>query len=143
MKLHLLGDDMKIVIEVMGRSHPDRTDYWDGNWVFSNVTLQIPGYKADFCADLRTDEFLSFQNQLKDMDEKMKGKALLDSMEGAVKIEGKMNLLGKLMWTCETCHPIGTGAVLQFEFDSDQSYLPKLIKELEGILTSYLVIGKP
>ena len=29
--LNLLGDETKIVIQVMGRSHPDRIDYWDGN----------------------------------------------------------------------------------------------------------------
>ncbi|WP_429821964.1 WapI family immunity protein [Domibacillus aminovorans] len=42
-----------------------------------------------------------------------------------------------------TCYPSGYGAVLRFEFESDQSYLKDLIKELDAILAIFPVIGKP
>jgi hypothetical protein len=65
------------------------------------------------------------------------------NMETFIQIEGEMDKLGKIMWIAETCYPAGYGAVLKFEFESDQSYLNNLIKELEEILTSYPVIGTP
>ena len=58
-------------------------------------------------------------------------------------IECEMDKLGKIIWTAETCYPAGYGAVLKFEFESDQSFLIGLIKELETILTAFPVIGKP
>ncbi len=54
-----------------------------------------------------------------------------------------MNYSGQIMWSGETCYPAGYGAVLKFEFKSDQSYLKRLIKELDDILTVFPVIGKP
>jgi hypothetical protein len=35
MKFCLLGEETKAEIEVLCRSHPNCTDYWDGNWVLS------------------------------------------------------------------------------------------------------------
>ena len=54
-----------------------------------------------------------------------------------------MDKLGKIMWTAETCYPAGYGAVLKFEFESDQSFLNELIKELDDILATFPVIGRP
>lgn len=54
-----------------------------------------------------------------------------------------MDKLGNIMWTGETCYPAGYGAVLTFEFASDQTFLNTLIKELDEILTVFPVVGKP
>lgn len=44
MKFCLLGEDTKAEIDVLCRSHPNCTDYWDGNWINSWVNTEIPGY---------------------------------------------------------------------------------------------------
>ncbi|MDI2586939.1 hypothetical protein OR571_07430 [Psychrobacillus sp. NEAU-3TGS] len=54
-----------------------------------------------------------------------------------------MGKLGNIEWSGETCYPVGTGAVLSFEFMSNQSFLKDLIKDLEDITDVYPVIGKP
>ncbi|WP_165996194.1 hypothetical protein [Bacillus sp. Cs-700] len=143
MEFKLLGDETNIVIKVIGRQHPDATDYWDGNWIFSIINIEIPGYSVEFPASLRTDEIFSFMEELKNLDETLKGKASFKNMEDFIVLEAEVDLTGKVMWTGETCYPLGTGAVLKFDFESDQSYLKYIIKELKAILEEIPVIGKP
>ena len=45
MKFHLLGEKTKVEIDVLAREYPNSSDYWDGNWVISNVKVKIPGYE--------------------------------------------------------------------------------------------------
>ena len=143
MKFRLLGDDTIIELDVLYRNYPDSSDYWDVNWITSKINIKIPGYHVNFDANLRTDELKDFVNEIKLMTKHLKGKATLSNMETFIQIEGEMDKLGKIMWIAETCYPAGYGAVLKFEFESDQSFLNILIRELEEILTSYPVIGTP
>lgn len=143
MKFHLLGEETNIEIDVLHRNYPNSSDYWDRNWVSSKLKIEIPGYTVSFVADLRTDELSDFVNKLKIMNKNMKGKAILNNLDGYLEIEGEMNKLGQIIWTAETCYPAGYGAVLNFEFDSDQSYLETIIKELDDILVAFPVLGKP
>ena len=143
MKFYLLGEETTIEIDVLYRNYPNSSDYWDGNWVTSNINIKIPGYLVNFGANLRTDELRDFTNEIKLMSKLLKGKANLKNLENYLHIECEMDKLGKIIWTVETCFPAGYGAVLKFEFESDQSFLIRLIKELETILTAFPVIGKP
>ncbi|WP_203364726.1 hypothetical protein [Bacillus sp. REN10] len=143
MKFHLLGAETNIEIDVLHRNYPNSSDYWDRNWVSSKLKIEIPGYTVSFVADLRTDELSDFVNKLKIMNKNMKGKAILNNLDGYLEIEGEMNKLGQIIWTAETCYPAGYGAVLNFEFVSDQSYLETIIKELDDVLVAFPVLGNP
>lgn len=142
MKFRLLGENTKVEIDIISREYPNSTDYWDGNWVNSKVKVEIPGYYVDFNASLRTDDIRDFVYELKLMKTKLSGKAILKNLDGFIHFEGEMNKLGHIRWSGETCYPVGSGAVLNFEFVSDQSYLESLIKELEDISYMFPVIGK-
>jgi hypothetical protein len=143
MKFHLLGEKTKVEIDVLAREYPNSSDYWDGNWVISTVKVEIPGYYVDFNASLRTDDIRDFVNDLKLMNRHLSGKAILKNLDSFIHFEGEMNKLGHIEWSGETCYPGGSGALLTFEFVSNQSYLEGLIKELEDITYVYPVIGKP
>ena len=54
----------RILLNVLGRSHPDATDYWDGNWLRTSIEARVGGFTAAFGADLRTDEFERFRSAL-------------------------------------------------------------------------------
>ncbi|WP_423410299.1 hypothetical protein AABM38_10380 [Heyndrickxia sp. MSNUG] len=108
-----------------------------------NNKYEIPGYKAQFNADLRTDELRDFVNEIIRMDNKLKGKACLVNLDGYLELEGEINNKGNIHWTVETCYPAGIGAVLKFDFCSDQSYLNGIIKEIQSILSVFPVLGKP
>ncbi|MFC5603751.1 hypothetical protein [Sporosarcina koreensis] len=143
MKFYLLGEETKVEIDVLYRSYPNSSDYWDANWVNATIKIEIPGYKVSFDADLRTDEIRKFLNELKSLRQSLRGKASLTNLEGNLEFEGEIDKLGKIKWNAETCYPAGNGAVLEFKFESDQTYLNMLIKELDDIITHFPVIGKP
>jgi hypothetical protein len=77
------------------------------------------------------------------MNKQLNGKASLKNLDNYLHIECEMDKLGKIMWTAETCYPVGYGAVLNFEFESDQSFLNRLITELDDISSDFPVIGNP
>lgn len=143
MNIHLLGEQEQTKITIVKRSYSASVDFWDANWLDTEITIKIPGYSAHFDAQLRTDEFRDFYKQLKNMNDKRKGKAELTSMEGVIEVQCRTNLLGQIAWQAKTQYPVGTGAVLTFEFASDQSYLPLLLRELENLLARYPVVGTP
>lgn len=144
MKFHLLGEENeRVEMEVLSRKHPNSSDYWDVNWIVSKINVEIPGYLGQFYVDLRTDELRDFVDELKLMSSSLKGKAILKNLDSTIHFECEMNYSGQIMWSGETCYPAGYGAVLKFEFKSDQSYLKRLIKELDDILSVFPVIGKP
>ena len=142
MKFHLLGEKTKVEIDVLTREYPNSSSYWDVNWVISNVKVEIPGYYVNFTASLRTDEIRDFVNELKSMNRYLTGKAILKNLDSFIHFEGEMDKLGHIDWSGETCYPAGSGAVLSFEFVSDQSHLINLIKELEDIIYVFPVIGE-
>ena len=141
MKFHLLGEKTKVEIDVLTREYPNSSSYWDVNWVISNVKVEIPGYYVNFTASLRTDEIRDFVNEMKSMNRYLTGKAILKNLDSFIHFEGEMDKLGHIDWSGETCYPAGSGAVLSFEFVSDQSHLINLIKELEDIIYVFPVIG--
>ncbi|MFJ7667073.1 hypothetical protein ACIQXI_08185 [Lysinibacillus sp. NPDC097195] len=144
MKFHLIGEDNESVeIEVLTRSYPESTDYWDVNWVVSTINVNIPGYVVKFNADIRTDELQDFLDELNSIKSNLRGKAILKNLDNYINIECVINDKGHLFWTVRTCYPAGYGAVLHVDFKSDQSYLQKLTKELRDILTVFPVIGNP
>lgn len=142
MKFHLYGENTLVEIDVLSREYPASTSYWDGNWVQSNVKVEIPGYTANFYASLRTDEIESFLNELRLMYQNLSGTANLRNMDEVIHFECKMNKRGTIHWAGKTCYPAGSGAELHFEFVSDQSYLIELIRELEEIIVIHPIIGK-
>ena len=144
MKFYLLGEDNeKVEIEVLSRTHPKSTDFWDGNWIDSNIHVEIPGYTAQFMACLRTDELSYFLDGLNTMHKMLKGKAILENLDEYIHFECEMNNLGHIEWKGKTCYPNGFGAELTFEFKSNQSYLEQIIRDLNRILAVFPVIGKP
>lgn len=143
-KLFLFGEETeRVEIEILTRTHPTSLDFWDGNWIDSNIKVVIPGYSVHFPAHLRTDELRDFLYELKSMNRTLKGSAVLNNLDHYIHIESEINNLGHINWKGETCYPAGYGARLNFEFQSNQSYLHKIIKELEAILEIYPVIGIP
>lgn len=142
-KLQILGSETKIEIKVLERLYPESVGLWEGDWVKAAISVEIPGYSADFHADLRAGEFKDFREQLNAMNQKLEGTASLISIENAIEVKGSMDSQGGIYWEARTRYPISTGALLDFEFGSDQSYLDPLIKELDEVLTEFPVLEHP
>lgn len=139
-KLDILGSETKVEIKIFERLYPESIGSWERDWVKSAISVEIPGYSANFLADLRTEEFKEFRDQLAAMNQELEGTGSLISLENAIEAKAVMDSLGGIYWEVSTCYPIGTGAVLTFGFDSDQSYLYQLVKELDEVLKEFPVL---
>ena len=94
----------------------------------------------DFGLNITCSEFEAFYKELEMMNKKLKGKASLSTMEYQLFIDAEINKLGQIGWEIKTQYPIGIGATLEFECDSDQTYLKDLLKDLKSIIGSYPVL---
>lgn len=142
-KLNILGSKTKIEIMILERLYPELIGSWEGDWVKAVIKVEIPGYSADFLADLRTEEFKGFREQLATMDQKLEGSASFISIENTIEAKAVMDSSGGIYWEVSTRYPISIGAVLTFDFGSDQSYLNQLVKELDEVLTEFPVLEHP
>lgn len=137
MKFHLLGEETSIAICILDLAFPNSKYAIDRNMLNSHVNINIPGYEVDFPTMISVVDVGDFSTSIKWMYENMKGRTILSNLEDTIHIKGEINKLGHIDWYSETCYPAGIGAMLTFEFTSDQSYLEKLIKELDEIIAAY------
>ena len=87
-----LGDYLSF--HVLRYTHPESTDFWDGNWVNMRVNIVVGDFKADVTADIRLDELVEFLTQLRSVHEQQRGIARFRSMEGWLEIDIDINAKG-------------------------------------------------
>lgn len=142
-KVSILGHDGQVLtLTITAYSYPDADNYWDSNWLVCMLDGCLPGFTFKYRIHIRTVELQRFQAGLLKMYESLIGSAEFITMDRGLEMKVTIDHLGKLEWNGSTCYPSSTGTTLEFSFESDQSYLDKLILELEEALKEYPVIGK-
>src|SRR2546428_8808880 len=58
-----------VAVEVVAREHPDKSDYWDGNWLTATVDVACGPFRGNYRAALRAEEFVHFRDQLERLGE--------------------------------------------------------------------------
>jgi len=119
----------------------DASDYWDGNWVDAEVSLQTHGFIGTYWAGLRTDELERLHNELIPLHHSLRGRASLHSSEEwlNIDIEGDGNGHCPMQYVALSRHAPRTA--LESSLDLDQTYLPPVIEQLARILAIFPVIG--
>jgi hypothetical protein len=134
-------------IDILARSYPSETDYWDGNWVRAHVHIAVSPWRGAYRADLRCEDFARFRQKLQRVyDDVNAPVAEFDSMEPWLQFEvqrsdriGHIAVRGKAQQ-----EPFFNGYnVLQFALDLDQSYLPSALADLVAIEADFPVRGSP
>lgn len=131
-----------MAIDVLRRNYPDSSNYYDVNWVATQVHAAVPGYTADFNGDLLAFEIENFAQQLKQVYSGKSNICSFSSLEGLINITGTMDKLGHVVWSIETRYPVGTGAKFNFTLAADQTYLPDLIASLELVTKEFPVLNR-
>jgi hypothetical protein len=138
-----------IEIRVMRRSHPHADDYWDGNWVDSEIQVDIRPWRATYPAQLRTDEFLRFRDQLGEMYDGARKEASFEPMEPWLGLTLELDPLGHVAVN-GAAGPEGFGKIfgqVRLEFlltgVMDQTDLPPLINDLDELALEFPTKGRP
>jgi hypothetical protein len=130
-------------VEIVGRSAPDATDYWDGNWLVSRVTVAAGGFSGAFDAFFRVDEIQGFRDELSHLRQTLRGQAAFAPMEEQLTLRLEGDGKGHITVVGHARDVAGTGNILKFELALDQTYLGTLIGSIDDVLAAYPVRGQP
>src|SRR5712691_11549446 len=76
-----------IAIRPLWRCHPGQQDYWDGNWIESEIQVSAGAFRGRFRASLRSEEFESFRRELQVLMSSLRGEASFATIEGQLALE--------------------------------------------------------
>jgi hypothetical protein len=137
------GERGGIRLKVLGLSHPDSTDFWDGNWLRTSVVAHVGGFTGSYATDLRADEFRKFCEELRQLYQTLRGDATFETLEGQVVLVFSGDGLGHVAVKAELMDRAGTANLLRCAFDIDQTYLPAIIESLRTLDATWPVLGPP
>jgi hypothetical protein len=141
----VIGDEggQHVAIRLLWRSHPKATDYWDGNWIESEIHVRAGGFTGTYRASLRSEEFVSFHRDLKTLERTLAGKATFNTMEGQLGLSVEGDGRGHVVLKGVALDQAGSGNALHFELELDQTYLPGILRGLDEALAQFPVVGRP
>ena len=131
-----------LIVRVLSRSEAE--DYWDGNWLVCEIRVRAGGFRGRFEANLRTDELERFASQVRRLYDDLKTIARLEPMERQLTLElqgdgrGHVHCIGRARDVVS-----GTGNMLEFHLDLDQTLLFGTMVQLAELLNRYPVRGSP
>ena len=124
--------------------HPRASDYWDGNWLITDIVVEVGSFHGELRAALRADELQRFRRQLEELYRTVSGTARLESMEDWIDLVVKVDAFGHVTIDGQLQDRAGAGNRLAFEIGNlDQSDLPPLIEGLVATEAAYPVLGAP
>lgn len=141
----LIGDPtaQHVLIRPVGRSTPGLFDSWDGNRLDCCIDLVVSGFRGSVQADLRSEDFETFREQLEGLSSSLEGAAGLTGLDGQIALSLTTDADGNLRVSGEAVDLPGSGNRLQFAFAVDRRYLPQVIRSLEALLAAFPVLDAP
>ncbi len=132
-----------VVIRPLSRSQPGLFDHSDGSSIVCEVGIAAGGFRGDFRADLRSEEFHAFLSQTEELTRSLEGAAALTGMEGQLALSLTGDGTGLVHVAGEAVDHPGSGNRLEFGFDVDRTCLPEITRSLESLLAAYPVLSAP
>lgn len=132
-----------VVIRPVGRTSPGLFDSWDGNGIVCEVEIAAGGFRGRFTADMRSEEFHAFMEQLSEVGRTIEGAATFTTMEGQLALSLTADSNGHVRIAGEALDLAGSDNRLEFSFDVDRTCLPAISRSLEYLLATYPIVGAP
>lgn len=123
------------------RSHAGATDYWDGHWVDTEISVRAGAFRGTWVACLRTEEFRGFRRDLERLHTELKGSGRFRSMEEWVDLRIEGDGRGHFDVHAVVLDRAGDGNRLEFEFTIDQTEIRPIVKSLRAFEASFPVVG--
>ena len=130
-------------ISVLNYERIDSVDYWDANWLKTQIKIKVGAFIAEYSAQLQTINFTRFRKDLERLYIELKGVSIFDSLEDWIKLKLTGDGIGHFELECEACDFPGTGNRLEFTMTIDQTEIPELIRQLTTIIEIFPEKGQP
>jgi len=138
------SDSATVRLAFSGRMHEGFVDYWDGNWLLTQMSGVVGGFRFDIAAALRSDEIMRFRQGVEQLSERGSGQARLDSMEEWIDLLITGDGSGRLAVSGFISDRAGGRNRLHFAIENyDPTFLPELLGELAVVESRFPVLGAP
>jgi hypothetical protein len=141
----LIGDSdaQHVLIRPLFRSQPGLFDDRDGNWIDCELQIVAGGFRGGFRADLRSEEFHTFLEEVEGVRRTLDGTASFTTTEGQIALALTGDGKGQVRVTGEAVDAAAAGNRLRFVFDIDQAHLAPMCESLGHLLAAFPVTGAP
>jgi hypothetical protein len=139
----LIGDTdgQYVLIRPLCRKHPGLFDYRDGNWIDCELEVAAGAFRGRLRADLRSEEFHAFLEDMEALSRALEGSASFDTMEGCLAFALTGDGHGHVRVSGEAVDPADAGNRLIFDFAIEPACLPDICQSLGYFLAAFPVTG--
>src|SRR5581483_2142515 len=109
------------------RAYPDAQDYWDGNWLRSEIEVVVGGFRGWVAELLRAEELVEFGDQLARLLDTFQGTAEFRTMEQWLALTITSDRRGHLTLSGELRDEPGLGNTLSFPLEYDQTFFRPML----------------
>jgi hypothetical protein len=132
-----------LIFRPVRRERPQATDYWDGNWLITDLLLSVKGFEARIQATLVTTDFLLFCEQIENLVMDPSGTATFITMEEWVALTITGDGRGHFHAQGRIADAPGGANELRFRLAFDQTLLQPMLRDLKAICARFPVLGDP
>jgi hypothetical protein len=139
----VIGDSggKNVTIRANSRAHGDCGDFWDGNWIEAEVSIDMGASSSNFLATFRAEEFAAFFASTRALHNSLKGESVFETMEGQLSLKLVGDGRGHIRVVGESVDQVGIGNRLSFGFEIDQTYLKRILSDLGSLVEAFPIIG--
>ena len=135
------ADGQHVLVRAEARHHPHLFDSSAGNWISSEVDIAAGGMRATFRAELKSEEFQAFLDEVDALTRTLAGVATFSTTEGQLTVSLTGDPSGQVRVAGEAVDAPGSGNRLYFGFEVDQRRLPQISQSLQLLLSAFPVVG--
>jgi hypothetical protein len=137
LKVSIKGHGASIAIEVFGYENLSAQNASDANWLNCRVVVDMGQFVGNYDASFTTSDFIRFRNELKTLQNTMRGSASFVTDEEALNCTIEMRATGTALVKGTARVHGHTTATLSFSFESDQSFLAEALREVEAAVCEF------
>jgi hypothetical protein len=140
----LIGDAeaQHVLIRPLSRRQPGLFDYAEANWIDCEVEISAGAFQGTVRADVRSEEFQAFLDEVEGIIGTLEGAASLTTMEGQLSVSIAMDGDERMRVHGEASDATGSGNRLRFVFGSDNAQLPAIAQSLQYLLVAFPTTGR-
>lgn len=139
--MEFADDESRLRLQVLGRTYPQKSDYWDGNWLSTKIEVKSGAFVGAYTATLRSDEVETFRSQLQELAEGERDGAQFEATEDWLQIDAARDSEGAIL-RCLCKSRSGAEGGLTFNVTLSSEAVTALLEQLEAIMQEFPVVGE-